>query len=452
MPQHIVRKVKIGKTSQLDELARAAGELYSRTIVSFWRTVRKKDVWLSGYSLEKWHISDKLHAHTSDAITQSFYASLKSWRSRRKTDPNSKPPRRRRWFYKVIWKSSAIKLKNGQLRLSNGKGNQPLLFAWQWDKPKQIEMGWNRNSQCYELRACYPQQGHLTILSFAQNPCPPKVKPIKSSRTALLVRVPWAIENRQGRTAAVDLGEIHPMVIADGVNTDIYNGRLLRSKRQYQNKLKAQLSKLIDSKKRGSKRRKKLIKSKQKQLAKINNQIKDIEHKLTSKAVSILKERSIQTLVIGDVRDIRNNIDYGKKANQKLHQWNFGSIRQKLEYKCAKVGIQTDLITEEYTSQMCLSCRKKNKPRNRNYRCSCGFKTHRDSVGANNIRAKYLGEVPVVGLMAEPSGIRWYPHIQCNSTSLRVEESPEVEDTHFEVSSKSRDVRLELRSEAIHGE
>ncbi len=405
MSQYIVRKIKIGKTSQLDELARAAGELYSKTLVSFWRTVRKKDVWLSGYSMEKWHISDKLHAHTSDAITQSFYASLKSWRSRRKSDPKSKPPKRRRWFYKVIWKSSAIKLKDGKLRLSNGQGNKPLIIDWEWQKPKQIEMGWNRNAQCYELRACYPQ---------------PNVKPVKSSKIA-----------------AVDLGEIHPMVIADGVNTDIYNGRLLRSKRQYQNKLKAQLSKLIDKKKRGSKRRKRLIKSKQKQLAKVNNQIKDIEHKLTSKAVSMLKERSIQTLVIGDVRDIRSNIDYGKKANQKLHQWNFGSIRQKLEYKCAKAGIQTELISEEYTSQECLSCRKRNKPKNRNYHCSCGFSWHRDGLGSANIRAKYLGKIPVVGLMARPSGIRWHPHIQCNSTTFLVEESPEF---------------LERRSDAIHGE
>ncbi len=199
----------------------------------------------------------------------------------------------------------------------------------------------------------------------------------------------------------------------------VANGRLLRSKRQYQNKLKAKLSKLIDRKKQGGKRRKKLIKSKQKQLAKIKNQIKDIEHKLTSKAVSMLEERSIQTLVIGDVREIRKNIDYGKKANQKLHQWNFGSIRQKLEYKCAKVGIKTELISEEYTSQMCLSCRKKNKPKNRNYKCSCSFEFHRDGVGSNNIRAKYLEQVPVVGLMARPIGVRYTPHLQCNSASLR---------------------------------
>jgi putative transposase len=389
MPQYIVRKLRIEKTSQLDELARAAGELYSRTLVSFWRTVRKKDVWLSGYSMEKWYTSDKLHAHTSDAITQSFYASLKSWRSRRKLDPSSKPPKRRRWFYKVIWKSTAIKLKEGTLRLSNGKENQPLVIDWQWDKPKQIELGWNRNTQCYELRACYLQSNieeDAELEETRGSRDAEETSAFAPSSSSSAVR---AVQS--SNIAACDLGEIHPMVIADGVNTDIYNGRLLRAKRQYQNKLKAKLSKLIDKKKRGSKRRKKLIKSKQKQLAKIKNQIKDIEHKLTSKAVSVLRRRSIQTLVIGDVRDIRKNIDHGKKANQKLHQWNFGSIRQKLEYKCAKIGIQTELISEEFTSQECLACRKRNKPKNRNYCCSCSFQFHRDGVGSNNIRAKYLG-------------------------------------------------------------
>lgn len=387
MANYTVRKLKLEYSEQLNQLAHAAGELYSQTLVSFWRTVRKKNVWLSGYTMERWLISDKLHAHSSDAVTQSFFASLKSWRSRRKTDSNSKPPKRRRWYYKLIWKSSAIKLKDGKLMLSNGKGNQPLIIDWHWEKPKQIELGWNKSSKCYELRACY-------VIS--------QVEPILN-----------------GGVSACDLGEIHPMVLTDGVNTDIFNGRLLRSKRQYQNKLKARLSNLIDTKKRGGKRRKKLIKSKQKQLAKIKNQIKDIEHKLTSKAVSMLQERSIQTLVIGDVRDIRKNIDYGKKANQKLHQWNFGSIRAKLEYKCAKVGINTELIPEAYTSQECLSCRKRTKPKNREFKCSCGFKWHRDGVGCANIRAKYLEEIPVVGIMAIPIGVRFEPHLQCNPKAAR---------------------------------
>jgi putative transposase len=393
MSSYQVRKLKLNKTEQLDLLARAAGELYSRTLVSFWRTVRKKSVWLSGYSMEKWHTSNALHAHSSDAIVQCFYTSLKSWRVRRKSDSNSKPPKRRRWFFKLIWKSTAIKLKDGKLILSNGKGNDPLIVDWKWDKPKIIELGWNKASLCYELRACYVSE----------------VRPLKEN----------------GGVCGCDLGEIHPMVFADGVNTDIFNGRLLRSKRQYQNKLKAKLSQLIDRKKKGSKRRKRLIKSKQKQLARLNNQIKDIEHKLTSLSVSMLKEKSIQTLVIGDVRDIRQDLDYGKKVNQKLHQWSFGSIKQKLKYKCSRAGIKTELISEAYTSQECLACRQRNKPKKRNYRCSCGFKFHRDGVGSNNIRAKYLGFVPVVGLMASPSGVRWHPHLQCNPTeNFRLENPP----------------------------
>jgi putative transposase len=429
MANYFVRKLKLEKTSQLDSLARAAGELYSRTLLSFWRTVRKKDIWLSGYTMERWHTSPSLHAHSSDAVTQSFYGSLKSWRTRRKTDPNSKPPRRRRWYFKVTWKQAAIKLKNNKLFLSNGKNNEPLVVDWYWEKPKTIELGWNKASQCYELRACYPDavpdscgtdkvEGLWAVRAEAGtiSGCKPP-EPLPERLCAEPSSAPCKPRPLVSPVAAADLGEIHPMVIADGVNTDIFNGRYLRSVRRYQNKVKGRLAKLIDKKKRGSKRRKRLIKSQQKQLAKFKNQIKDIEHKLTSRAVSMLKLRGIQTLVIGDVRDIRDDLDYGKKNNQKLHQWSFGSIRHKLEYKCARAGIKTTLITEEYTSQMCLCCRARNKAKKRNYSCSsCHAKFHRDQVGSNNIRAKYLGEIPVVGFMANPSGVQYHPQLQCNLT------------------------------------
>ena len=74
----------------------------------------------------------------------------------------------------------------------------------------------------------------------------------------------------------------------DGTETHILNGRLLRSKRQYQNKLKAELSTMIDVKKKGSLRRKKLIRSKQKQLKKLQHQVNDIEHKQSSRLISTL--------------------------------------------------------------------------------------------------------------------------------------------------------------------
>jgi putative transposase len=40
MSNYTVRKLKIGNTEQMQNLSRVAVELYSRTVVRFWRTVR----------------------------------------------------------------------------------------------------------------------------------------------------------------------------------------------------------------------------------------------------------------------------------------------------------------------------------------------------------------------------------------------------------------------------
>jgi len=198
-----VRRVNLGKTPQLDELAHACGELYSKTVVFFWRTVRHKGIWLKCAQMERIFTSEKLHAHTSDATVQSFFASLKSWQERRKTDPNAHPPRRRRWYFKVEYKSQAIKLENGELKLSNGHSNDPLILPWKWDKPNTVVIHWTGTQ--YEAIATYKLE--------------PECKPMGSE------------------VAGIDLGEIHLAVSHDGEKTHILNGRYLRAKRQYQNKL-----------------------------------------------------------------------------------------------------------------------------------------------------------------------------------------------------------------------
>ena len=378
-----VRRVHIGKTEQLDELARECGRLYSQTLVSFWRTVRHKGVWLKPKHLMRWHTSDKLHAHTADACVQAFFASLKSWRERRKLgNPDAKPPRKRRYYFRIEYKRSAMFLKDGQLRLSNGKGNAPLVLDWPWELPQTVVIHWTGTQ--YEAIATYKQE-----------------RPYG----------PYPI----GNVAGIDLGEIHMAVSHDGTQTHILNGRLLRSKRQYQNKLKEHLSKKIDVKKKGSRRRKKLIKSKQKQLKKLKNQVRDIEHKQTTRLISTLHENGVQTIVIGDVRDIRQDLDVGSKQNQKLHQWSHGHTRFLLTYKAERCEMNVALQEESYTSRTCPMCRhvRKSKVNGRVFHCTnkkCGFTWHRDGVGSINIRQKYLGCGPVVGAMAPPTGMRFAPH------------------------------------------
>lgn len=383
---YIVRKLKVGKTGQMDSLARAAGELYSTALISFWRTVRKKGVWMKPSSMMRWFSNDsgnRLHAHSADAVVQNFFASLKSWRERRKVDPDARPPRRRKWYFKVQWKSSAIRVRDGKLLLSNGKGNEPLVVNWAYGTPKLVEMGWDGTQ--YEIRAIYDDE--VEVIPVGE------------------------------RVAGVDLGEIHLAVAHDGENTHIVNGRLLRSKRRYQNKLKAALSGIIDRKQRGSKRRRRVIRSKQQQLKRLENQIRDIQHKQTTRLVSTLYRDGVQTVVIGDIRDIRKSVDYGKKANQKIHQMLSGQTRWMIAYKSERLGMKVELQDERYTSQTCPACGKRHKPKNRLYKCGCGFRFHRDGVGSVNIRRKYLGcfDIPVVGVMAAPTGMRYHAHVQCSS-------------------------------------
>lgn len=109
MSSYQVRRVHIGKTAQLDELARECGRLYSQTLVFFWRTVRHQGIWLKPKHLMRLFTSQKLHAHTSDACVQAFFAGLTSWRKRRKSDPKAKPPRKRKWYFRVEYKRSAMR-------------------------------------------------------------------------------------------------------------------------------------------------------------------------------------------------------------------------------------------------------------------------------------------------------------------------------------------------------
>jgi putative transposase len=164
--------------------------------------------------------------------------------------------------------------------------------------------------------------------------------------------------------------------------------------------------------KKGSKRRKRLIRSKKKQLKKLEHQIKDLEHKQTTRLITTLHERGVQTVVIGDVRDIREDNDVGSTTNQKIHQWSHGSVRFKLTYKAERLGMQVALQEESYTSRTCPHCLYvRSSVKGRVFCCpNCHWTYHRDGVGAINIRQKYLGQVPVVGAMAPPTGLSYHAH------------------------------------------
>jgi putative transposase len=146
----------------------------------------------------------------------------------------------------------------------------------------------------------------------------------------------------------------------------------------------------------------------------MQNQINDILHKYTTHFVGWCLSAGAGTVVIGDLQGIRDRVDYNSTANQKIHQWLFRKISDLIKSKAKVLGIKVDFVSEFYTSQTCPVCGTKHKTLTRNFKCpKCGLESHRDLVGAFNIRQKYTGESLVVGALASPVGVRYNSHLRC---------------------------------------
>ena len=377
------------KTEQLDGLNRLAGRIYSKTISLAEKTHDSKGFWLSDSGL-KAYLKFKRYpcqAHSVQAIIDDYCGARRSFFENRKTNPNARPPFKRNWYHPFTWRATGISYSRGKLRLSMGKGRDALYIKidkkFHKKVPAEVSLVYNRNTHIYEFHATYETQ-----------PATHKPEP--------------------KNVVAVDLGEIHPIVCFDGITSEIYNGRYLRSLVQYREKFKAKINHLLSRCQRGSRRWKKLKRAKNRTLNQLNNVIRDVRHKITSRFVSTCKAKKVETIVIGDIKHIRESIDYGKKANQKLHQWAFAKITDMITYKAKAVGIEVDTQDEAYTSQTCPSCGRKKKPNKRIYQCSkCEWQGHRDVVGASNLLTKYQGWLfnPVVGAVVSPTGIRYHPDL-----------------------------------------
>ena len=334
-----------------------------------------------------------LHSQSRQAVRERYFKSWKSYSALKESGSieKPKPPSQRKSYMTTRWKKSAIRFVVGTLfckrvELSMAKG-QPKI-----DIPLPSSFDMSKAEHIATIDLCY-NYGQWTLhFSYKYE--------TETTETGQEV-------------VGVDIGEIHPIVSHDGQDTHIYNGRYIRSLYRHRNKVLAEFSQTISRCKRHSKRWWRLTRRKWKRIRKIDNQIKDALHKQTTKFVKYCQVRGIGTIVLGDLTGIRAGVDYGKKTNQKLHQWAFGKIAELIADKAKTLGIKVKVIDESYTSQTCPKCGNRKKPTTRNYTCPCGWKYHRDGVGAINIRRKYLGHfgVPVVaemGLtrMTPPLGFR----------------------------------------------
>ena len=372
------RTIRINLPKEYNQLLIAlslvAGRVYSKTVSLIRKTHKKKGFWLSIGAIKKFLRLKNypLHSQTVQALIESYFDSLKSFF--KQNSENKHPPFRTPKYHSIPFKQSAIKVKEGKIYLSLGKGQNPLVFDLPGGRPTK---SWHRE-----------QPKH--IIRYAEI-CYDNIK--RQYYLVLTVLMDAVKETRYTKVVSIDLGEIHPITTTDGKTTTvIYNGRLIRSIKQYREKTKAKFAELLSRCKKYSRRWWKLTKSKNRQLRKLNAQIKDAIHKITRHFANWCKSNRVGVVVIGKLTGIRDNINYGKKVNQKLHQWAFAEFTRQLKYKLVEFGIKVEMQNEAYTSKTCPNCGKKNSPSGRNYECKrCGFEYHRDGVGCLNILDKYRG-------------------------------------------------------------
>lgn len=124
----------------------------------------------------------------------------------------------------------------------------------------------------------------------------------------------------------------------------IVNGRIMKSFNQWYNKRKAKLMSFAGDK--GTSKR----------LRQLNNYrnfwIEDHIHKVSRFIINYCVDNNIGSLVVGLNKGWKQEINLGKKTNQKFVEIPFSRLIDKISYKCKLVGISFYLNEESYTSKV----------------------------------------------------------------------------------------------------
>nr|WP_217504696.1 RNA-guided endonuclease TnpB family protein [Paenibacillus taichungensis] len=114
--------------------------------------------------------------------------------------------------------------------------------------------------------------------------------------------------------------------------------------------------------------------------------MKDKDHKVSREIVNFAVENKVSVIRLEQLTNIRQTTRTSRKNKKNLHTWSFYRLAHFIEYKANMTGIKVEYVNPVNTSKTCPECSKKNKAQDRRYTCPCGFKKHRDIVGAMNIR------------------------------------------------------------------
>jgi len=190
---------------------------------------------------------------------------------------------------------------------------------------------------------------------------------------------------------SIDLGLDNFASVVDTVGTAfIMEGGYIKSVNRWYNKEKARLQSVYS--KQGVKYGRKLAQISFKRECILDNFL----NQAVNYVIKHCLNNQIGTIVIGRMKDIKQEINLGKVNNQNFVSIPYEKFKKKLEAKCEYYGIEYKEVDESYTSQTCSKCgtvKKNNRKYRGLYVCkNCGYVVNADINGAINILGKVAGE------------------------------------------------------------
>jgi IS605 OrfB family transposase len=321
----------------------------------------------------------ELDATAMRSVARRYSAACVETARRKRAGQRARYPRRRRALVPLRWYRGTFCLDERRVRLGMAKGRPA---CW--------------------VRLCRPI------------PYPPELVRsvtlgIENGRLFLDVTarlaVPESTDLDPALVAGVDLGIIHPYAVACDDAALVVSGRALRAEERMHledTKRRAQhmAAKAPRRGQRGSRRWRKLRAAQRRAEARHRRRIRLAHHEAAVAVVAFATEHGAGTLVIGDPRGITER-DVGRHQNLRLRQWRRQHLLGALSDKAEAAGMVVARVDERGTSSTCPECaRPAVKPKGRAFHCRlCGYRGHRDVVGARNIAARGGGSTSAPALV-----------------------------------------------------
>jgi putative transposase len=369
----------------LSELSFFATKLYNTD------NYMRRDAWNKTGKIPNWYEQKKvlnqnhwyklLPSQTSQAIVKNLQDNYNSWFIKRKTDSNANPPMfRKKTKLSPLCFYQQFSLDGNKLRLAMSR---------KYSKERNI------NELVLDISKLKSIDGKAKMCNIIN----------KGGKwmAHIIYEIPEIPIRQNPEIMAVDLGIINLFGTVDTQgNSAIYTGKQALSSQHYFSKEIAKVQS-----KTMKQQNKKFSIAISNMHRKKSAQINQIIHTQTKRIIEDAKQKKVGLIVAGDIKNIRENKNWGHVGNQKLHSWAFAKSLNQLEYKAKLAGIRFDKISERDTSKTCSNCgiiRKSNRKHRGLYRCKCGNQMNADINGATNILKKYLRDNTSrsIGSVAEP--------------------------------------------------